>query len=65
VRLQGANVPEKALARLCTLSAGLMDSMSLEHPEAISPVSRPLNHAKDLTLDLAPYTVAVAEIRAP
>jgi len=64
VRLQGANVPEKALARLYTLSAGLMDSASLEHPEAISPVSRPLNYAKDLTLDLDPYTVAVAEIQA-
>ena len=64
VRLQGASVPEKALARLYTLSAGLMDSASLEHPEAISPVSRPLNYAKDLTLDLDPYTVAVAEIQA-
>ena len=64
VRLQGANVPEKALARLYTLSAGLMDAASLEHPEAISPVSRSLNYAKDLTLDLDPYTVAVAEIQA-
>jgi alpha-N-arabinofuranosidase len=40
-----------------------MDSASLEHPEAISPVSRPLNYSKDLTLDLDPYTVAVAEIQ--
>lgn len=37
VRLQSANVPEKALARLYTLSAGLMDSSSLDHPEAIPP----------------------------
>ena len=64
VRLQGANVPDQALARLYTLRAGLMDSASLERPDAISPVSRPLNYAKDLTLDLAPYTVAVAEIQA-
>ena len=64
VRLQGASVPGKALARLYTLSAGLMDAASLEHPDAISPVSRPLNYAKDLTLDLDPYTVAVAEIQA-
>jgi alpha-N-arabinofuranosidase len=64
VRFQGGNVPEKAQARLYALSAGLMDSASLEHPEAISPVSRPLNYAKDLTLDLDPYTVAVAEIQA-
>jgi alpha-N-arabinofuranosidase len=64
VRFQGGNVPEKAQARLYTLSSGLMDSASLEHPEAISPVSRPLNYAKNLTLDLDPYTVAVAEIQA-
>ena len=64
VRLQGAGVPDKARATLYTLSAKLMDSASLEHPEAISPVSRPLNYAKDLTLDLDPYTVAVAAIQA-
>ena len=64
VRLQGANAPEKAAARLHTLRAGLMDSASLEHPDAIAPVSRALNYAKDLTLDLDPYTVAVAEIQA-
>ena len=64
VRLQGAGVPGKAVARLHTLSAGLMDSASLEHPDAITPVSRTLNYAKDLTVDLAPYTVAVVEIRA-
>ncbi len=41
-----------------------MDSASLEHSEAISPVGRPLNDARDLTLDLDPYTVGVAEIQA-
>ena len=64
VRLQGTGVPQKAVARLHTLSAGPLDSASLEHPDAISPVSRPLNYAKDLTVDLDPYTVAVVEIRA-
>lgn len=64
VRFQGAGVPEKAVARLYTVSAGLTDSASLEHPGAIAPVSRPLPYAKDLTLDLDPYTVAVAEIQA-
>ena len=44
--------------------AGLMDSASLEHPDAITVVSRALNYSKDLTLDLDPYTVAVIEIRA-
>jgi alpha-L-arabinofuranosidase len=64
VRLQGAGVPEKAVARLHTISAGLKDSASLEHPDAIKPVSRTLSYAKDLTVDLDPYTVAVVEIRA-
>ena len=64
VRLQGAGVPEKAVATLHTISAGLLDSASLEHPDAIAPVSRPLNYAKDLAVDLDGYTVAVVEIRA-
>ncbi|HSW51303.1 MAG TPA: hypothetical protein VLH09_14055 [Bryobacteraceae bacterium] len=64
VRLQGARAPGKAVARLHTISAGLMDRASLEKPDAISPVSRPLNYAKDLAVELDPYTVAVVEIRA-
>jgi alpha-N-arabinofuranosidase len=64
VRLQGAGVPEKAVARLHTISAGLKDSASLENPRAIAPASRTLVYAKDLTVDLDPYTVAVVEIRA-
>ena len=64
VRLQGARVPQKAVAKLHTLSAGLKDSASLEHPDAIIPVSRTLNYAKDLTVDLDAYTVAVVDIRA-
>jgi alpha-L-arabinofuranosidase len=64
VRLQGANVAERAVAKLTTVSAGLKDSASLEHPDAIAPVSRPLNYAKDFAVDLDPYTVAVVEIRA-
>ena len=64
VRLQGARAPEKATAALHTVTAGLSDSASLEHPDAIAPVSRPLRYAKDLSIDLDPYTVAVVEIRA-
>jgi alpha-N-arabinofuranosidase len=63
VRLQGAGIPEKAVAKLHTISAGLKDSASLEHPDAIAPVSRLLVYAKDLTVDLDPYTVAVLEIQ--
>ena len=64
VRLQGARAPERATAALHTVTAGLSDSASLEHPDAIAPVSRPLRYAKDLSIDLDPYTVAVVEIRA-
>ncbi len=64
VRLEGAAVPAAARVTLHTISAGLMDSASLEHPNAIAPVSRRLNYERDLTVDLDPYTVAVVEIRA-
>jgi alpha-N-arabinofuranosidase len=64
VRLRGASVPGKAVATLHTISAGLKDSASLNHPNAIAPVSRTLAYATDLTVDLDPYTVAVLEIRA-
>jgi alpha-N-arabinofuranosidase len=64
VRLQGAAVPEKAAATLHTITAGLMDFASLTHPNAIAPVSRPIGYAKDFSVDLEPYTVAVVEIQA-
>jgi alpha-N-arabinofuranosidase len=64
VRLQGAGVRERAVATLHTVTAGMKDSASLDHPDAIKPVSRTLNYAKDFTVDLEPYTVAVVEIRA-
>jgi alpha-N-arabinofuranosidase len=64
VRLRGAGVPEKAVAKLHTITAGPKDSASLENPNAIASASRALNYAKDLTVDLDPYTVAVVEIRA-
>lgn len=64
VRFQGSRAPQKATATLHTIAAGLKDTASLERPTAIAPVSRAVNYSKDLTLDLAPYSVAVIEIRA-
>ena len=64
VRLQGSKIPNKAAATLHTISAQLTKSASLEHPDAIAPESRRLEYAKDFTVDLDPYTVAVVEIRA-
>lgn len=64
VRLQGAAVPDRAVVTLHTITAGLTDSASLDHPNAITSVSRPLNYAKDFSVDLEPYTVAVIEVDA-
>jgi alpha-N-arabinofuranosidase len=64
IQFQGAKAPANASAILYTLSAGLKDAASLERPDAIKPVSRTLRYAKDLTVELDPYTVAVVEIQA-
>ena len=63
VRLQGSRIPTKAAATLHTINAQLSQSASLEHPNAIAPKSRKLEYARDFTVDLDPYTVAVVEIR--
>jgi alpha-L-arabinofuranosidase len=63
VRLEGARVPAQAVARLHTITARPADAASLERPDAIAPVSRSVTYAKDLAVELEPYTVAVAEIR--
>jgi len=62
IRLQGKNIPERATATLHTITARLNDQASLENPDVIAPVSRRLAYAKDLTIDLDPYTVAVLEV---
>jgi hypothetical protein len=45
-----------------TITAGLHDAASLERPDAIAPATRPLTFGRDLTLDLAPYTVVVVDM---
>jgi alpha-N-arabinofuranosidase len=64
IRLQGKAAPERATATLHTITARLNEQASLENPEAISPVSRSFDYARDLTIDLDPYTVAVLEIHS-
>jgi len=64
VRLQGAGLPQKAVATLHTISAHLTDSASLERPDAIAPKSRALSYAKEFSIDLEPFMVALVEIRA-
>ncbi|MBI5085791.1 MAG: alpha-N-arabinofuranosidase [Acidobacteria bacterium] len=64
LRLQGVRAPEKATARLHTITARLTEKASLERPDVIQPVSRTIGYLKDLAVELEPYTVAVLEIRA-
>jgi alpha-L-arabinofuranosidase len=64
VRLQGKGIPEKATAKLHTITADLLDTASLDHPDAIATVSKAFQYAKDFSVDLEPYTVAVLEIQA-
>ncbi|MFP5203787.1 MAG: alpha-N-arabinofuranosidase, partial [Acidobacteriota bacterium] len=63
VRLEGAGVPENAVVTLHTITAALTARASLEHPDAIAPVSRRLEYTRDFSVDLEPYTVAVIEVR--
>jgi alpha-N-arabinofuranosidase len=64
VQLKGAGIPVKASATLHTIMAKLTDFASLEHPDAIGPLSQPLEYATDFSVDLEPYMVAVIEIRS-
>ena len=63
VRLQGAAVPENAVATLHTVTAALTDKASLEDSGVIAPISRSFTYAKDLAIDLDPYSVAVLDIQ--
>jgi len=64
VRLQGSMLPAKASMKLYTLSAGITDVPSMEHPDKIRPVEHSMPYTRDLTIALAPFTVLVAEIVA-
>ncbi len=63
-RLQGSAVPASAEVAVYTVKAGLMDAPSLENPHRIKAVQSTIPYARDLTIDLPPYTVAVIEIAA-
>ena len=58
------NVPANAEVVIYTVMAGLMDAPSLENPDRIKAVQNMIPYARDLTVDLPPYTVAVIEIVA-
>jgi len=64
VHLQGSRVPSGATVKVYTITAGLHDVASLEQPDRIKPAERTVEYRPDLTIDFAPYTVAVVEITA-
>ena len=64
LKLAGARVPGQAVATLHTVTAAPHTKPSLENLGEIAPVTRTISYAKDLALDLAPYTVIVLEIKA-
>jgi len=64
VHLQGSRLPTVATVSVYTITAGLHDAASLDRPDVIKPVERTVEYHPDLTIDLAPYTVAVVEIAA-
>ncbi len=61
-RLQGSTVPRNADVKVYTVSAGINDACSIENPDKIKPVVKTMPYVRDLTIELAPYTVAVVEI---
>jgi alpha-N-arabinofuranosidase len=64
VRLKGNNVPTSATVTLHRISAELMTTASMDHPDAFRTTTSKLEYTKDLSLPLPPYTVAVLEIHS-
>jgi alpha-N-arabinofuranosidase len=62
IRLQGADVPEKANVKIYTLKAGLLESASIEKPDIIKTVVSAKDYKKDMQFEMEPYSVSVIEI---
>jgi alpha-N-arabinofuranosidase len=63
VRLQGAALPDDATVTVYEISAAPNDAASLERPDRLDPVERGMSYTRDLEIEMAPYSVAVVEIR--
>jgi alpha-L-arabinofuranosidase len=61
-RLRGTAVPEKATVKVYTVSAGLTDAPSMDQPDKIKPIETTQPYARDLAIELKPYSVDVIEI---
>jgi alpha-N-arabinofuranosidase len=63
-RVQGAGTPANATVTVVTITAALDEANSLAEPERLRRVETTKPYARDMAFELAPYTVAVIEIRA-
>jgi alpha-L-arabinofuranosidase len=63
VRLRGKTLPQQARVMLYTIAAKPNATASLEHPDAFAPVSRSMEYARNFSVVMDPYSVAVVEIR--
>ncbi len=61
-RLQGSTISENAIVKTYTLKAALNDSASLQNPNKIQPVEGTMPFAKDMVIEMEPYTVMVIEV---
>ncbi len=59
--LQGSSVPANAQVNVYAVKAELLSAPSLKNPDRIKPVQSTMSYARDLTIDLDPYTVVVIE----
>jgi alpha-N-arabinofuranosidase len=64
VRLQGKSLPQRAKVKLYTIVAKENAMASLEHPDAFAPASRSMEYARNFSVAMDPYSVAVVEIQA-
>jgi alpha-N-arabinofuranosidase len=62
LRLQGSAIPDTATVKTFTIHAGLDEAPSMAQRDAIRPIEGTVQFAKNLSFNMAPYSVLVAEI---
>ncbi|HDR88116.1 MAG TPA: alpha-N-arabinofuranosidase [Bacteroidetes bacterium] len=61
-RLEGSSLPEEAAVSVYRLQAGLHEAASLQEPDRIAVEEETMDWSRDLSFELPPYSVMVAEI---
>lgn len=62
VRLQGSAISDRAKIKTYTVRAGLTDSASIEHRDAIKVEERTMAFARNMSFEMGPYEVLVVEV---